>query len=432
MAWSWSCSNRRPAPSSNFVPTAEIITIGTELLLGQLVDTNTTFIAKSVADAGIDVHRETSVGDNAARIAAAVRESLARADVVICAGGLGPTVDDLTREGVAHATGRELQLHEPSVEHIRGLFERLGRPMAENNLRQAMIPAGAIVLENPHGTAPGFIVEEEGRAVIAVPGVPREMRAMIADQVVPWIVKRYSVHAVIVTRVLNTIGMGESDLDKRIADLFHAGVNPSIAVLAHYGQVDVKLTAKAESREEATAMLDKLEPQIRERLPDIIYAVDGGPIEQVVGDFLRERKWTVATAESCTGGLIASMLTSVPGSSDYYLGGVVSYANEAKVDFLDVAPDLIEQNGAVSEEVATAMAVGVKAHLRASCAIGVTGIAGPGGGSADKPVGLVYVALAKPDGSAEARKLLLPGDREIVQRRAAIAALTMLWKAVRV
>ena len=413
------------------MPTAEIITIGTELLLGQLVDTNTTFIAKALADAGIDVHRESSVGDNAARIGAAVHDALARADVVICAGGLGPTVDDLTREGIAQATGRPLQLHEPSVAHIRHLFERLGRPMAENNVRQAMMPAGATVLENPQGTAPGFIIEEDGRAVISVPGVPREMKAMIADQVVPWIVKRYGVHAVIVTRVLNTIGMGESDLDQRIADLFHAGVNPSIAVLAHYGQVDVKLTAKAHTREEAVAMLDALEPQIRERLPDIIYAVDGGPIEQVVGDLLRARGWTVATAESCTGGLIASMLTSVPGASDYYLGGVVSYANEAKVDFLDVAPDLIEQHGAVSEEVATAMAVGVQAHLRASCAIGVTGVAGPGGGSSEKPVGLVYVALAKPDGSADARKLLLPGDREIVQRRAAIAALTMLWKAAR-
>jgi nicotinamide-nucleotide amidase len=240
------------------VPTAEIVTIGTELLLGQLVDTNTTYIAKALADAGVDVHHETSVGDNAARIGAAVRDALARADVVICAGGLGPTVDDLTREGVAQATGRPLQLHEQSVVHIRHLFERLGRPMAENNVRQAMMPAGATVLENPQGTAPGFIIEEDGRAVITVPGVPREMKAMIADQVIPWIVKRYGVNAVIVTRVLNTIGMGESDLDQRIADLFHAGVNPSIAVLAHYGQVDVKLTAKAQTREQAIAMLDQL------------------------------------------------------------------------------------------------------------------------------------------------------------------------------
>ena len=413
------------------MPTAEIITIGTELLLGQLVDTNTTYIAKALADAGVDVHHETSVGDNAARIGAAVRDALARADVVICAGGLGPTVDDLTREGVAQATGRPLQLHQPSLVHIRHLFERLGRPMTENNVRQALMPTGATVLENPQGTAPGFIIEEDGRAVITVPGVPREMKAMIADQVIPWIVERYDVDAVIVTRVLNTVGMGESDLDQRIGDLFHAGVNPSIAVLAHYGQVDVKLTAKAQTREQAIAMLDQLEPQIRQRLPDVIYAVDGGPIEQVVGDLLRTRHWSVATAESCTGGLIASMLTSVPGASDYYVGGVVSYANEAKVDFLDVAPELIEQHGAVSEEVATAMAIGVQAHLRASCAIGVTGVAGPGGGSPDKPVGLVYVALAKPDGSADMRKLLLPGDREIVQRRAAIAALTMLWKAAR-
>ncbi|MBV8172443.1 MAG: competence/damage-inducible protein A [Candidatus Eremiobacteraeota bacterium] len=410
---------------------AEIITVGTELLLGQLVDTNTTFIAKTLADAGIDVHRETSVGDNTERIAAAIAEALGRADAVVVAGGLGPTVDDLTREAAARATGRSQELHEPSLARIRTMFDRLGRPMADNNRRQAMMPAGAFVLDNELGTAPGFIIEEGTRAVIAVPGVPREMRAMISGQVVPWLVKRFDVTATIVTRVLNTIGLGESDLDQRIADLFHAGVNPSIAVLAHFGQVDVKLTAKAHSHDEAVAMLDELEPRIRERLPDCIYAIDGGPIEQVVGELLRIRGWTLATAESCTGGRIASMLTRVAGASDYYLGGVVSYANEAKLDFLDVAPELIERYGAVSEEVATAMAVGAQAHLRASCAIAVTGIAGPGGGSEEKPVGLVYVALAGPDATAQVRKLMLPGDREMIQRRAAMAALTMLWKAVR-
>ncbi len=410
---------------------AEIITIGTELLLGQLVDSNTAFIAKALADAGVDVHREASVGDNELRIAAAVRESMGRAECVVCAGGLGPTVDDLTREGIAKATNRPLELHEPSLKRIRGMFERLGRPMAENNIRQAMMPRGAIVMDNPLGTAPGFIIEEEGRAVAAVPGVPREMKAMIADQVIPWVVKRYGIKGTIVTRVLKTIGLGESDLDQRIADMFHAGVNPSIAVLAHFGQVDVKLTAKADTREQALAMLDELEPRVRERLPDCIYAVDGGSIEAVVGDLMRARDWTLATAESCTGGLIASMLTRVPGASDYYLGGVVSYANEAKVGFLDVAPDLIEQHGAVSEEVATAMAVGVQAELHASCGIGVTGIAGPDGGTPEKPVGLVYVALTTPDGNADVRKLMLPGDREMVQYRAAIAALSMLWKAAR-
>lgn len=410
---------------------AEIITVGTELLLGQLVDTNTTFIAKALADAGIDVHRQTSVGDNAERIASAVREALARADVVVIAGGLGPTVDDLTRDGVAQAIGRPLELHSHSLQRIQTMFARLGRPMADNNMRQAMVPSGAHVLDNDQGSAPGFIIEEGSRAIAAVPGVPREMKAMIADQVVPWIVKRHAVTATIVTRVLNTISMGESDLDSRIADLFQAGVNPSIAVLAHFGQVDVKLTAKAATREQALAMIDDLEPRVRERLPDCIYAVNGGPIEQAVGELLRARGWTVATAESCTGGLIASTITSIPGASDYYLGGVVSYADAAKLDFLDVAPELIEHHGAVSEEVATAMAVGIQARLHASCAIAVTGVAGPGGGSPDKPVGLVYVALAKPDGSGDVRQLMLPGDREVIQRRAALAALTLLWKAVR-
>jgi nicotinamide-nucleotide amidase len=413
------------------VASAEIITVGTELLLGQLVDSNTAFIAKALADAGVDVHRETSVGDNEERIAGAIKEALARADCVVVASGLGPTIDDLTREGAARATGRPLELDQHSLDRIRAMFARLGRPMADNNVRQAMMPRGAIVLDNPHGTAPGFIIEEGEHAIAAVPGVPREMKAMIANQVVPYIVKRWGVAATIVTRVLNTIGLGESDLDARIADLFHAGVNPSIAVLAHYGQVDVKLTAKAATRDQAEAMLDELEPRVRERLPDCIYGVDAGPIEQVVGDLLRARRWSVATAESCTGGLIASMLASVPGASDYFVGGVISYADEAKLDLLDVAPDLLERFGAVSEEVATAMAIGMQARLRSSCAIGVTCVAGPSGGSPEKPVGLVYVALAKPDADAEVRKLMLPGDRELVQRRAALAALTMLWKAAR-
>jgi len=412
------------------VASAEIITVGTELLLGQLVDSNTTFIAKALADAGIDVHRETSVGDNEARIAAAVKEAIARADCVIIAGGLGPTVDDLTREGAARATERPLVLDQHSLERIRAMFDRLGRTMAENNVRQAMIPQRATVLDNPLGTAPGFIIEEDGKAVVAVPGVPREMKAMIVDQVIPFLVRRFGIEATIVTRVLNTIGVGESDLDARIADLFQAGVNPSIAMLAHDGQVDVKLTAKADSRARAQALLDELEPRVRERLPNCVYGVDAGPIERVVGERLRAKRWTIATAESCTGGLIASMLTDVPGSSDYYLGGVVSYGDDAKLELLDVAPELIERRGAVSDEVAAAMAIGVQARLRSSCAIGVTGIAGPGGGTPEKPVGLVYVALAKPDGAAQVRRLMLPGDREVVRRRAAIAAFALLWKAL--
>jgi nicotinamide-nucleotide amidase len=413
------------------VPTAEIITVGTELLLGQLVDSNTAVIASALADAGIDVHFETSVGDNRERVAEAVRVALARADCAICAGGLGPTVDDVTRDGIADALDRQLELHEPSLQAIRAMFERLGRRMADSNIRQAMMPRGALVMDNPLGTAPGFIVERERKVVAAMPGVPRELHLMLKEQLMPRLVARFQPQATIVTRVLKTIGVGESDLDQRIADLFRAGVNPSIAVLAHAGAVDVKVTAKAQTREAALAMLDALVPQLRQRLGDCIFAVDRGSIEEVAGECLRRRNWSVATAESCTGGLVAAMLASVAGASDYFRGCVVAYDEDSKIAMLDVAPDLLERHGAVSEEVAGAIAVGAQAAFRSTLALGITGVAGPSGGSEEKPVGLVYVALAGPEAAMDVRRLMLPGDREFIQRRAALAALTMLWKAAR-
>lgn len=413
------------------MPSAEILTIGTELLLGQLVDTNTAHIARGLADVGMDVHRETSVGDNVERIATAVREALARSDAVVCAGGLGPTVDDLTREAVSLATGRKLVLHEPSLHAIEAMFARMGRRMAENNRLQAMMPEGAVVLENPMGSAPGFVVESEGKAVVAMPGVPKELHVMLHDRAIPWLVKRFALNSVIVTRVLHTVGMPESDVDARIADLFRAGKNPSIAVLAHPGLVDVKITAKAVDQNAARAMIEVLEPQVRTRLGDCIAAVDGGTLQASLGDALRRRGWTISTAESCTAGLAGTLIASVPGASDYYRGTVVAYANEMKSDLLDVDPSLIERHGAVSEEVAGAMASGARAKFGSTIAVATTGVAGPGGGTPEKPVGLVYIALAAEDGRAEMLRLKLPGDRELVQRRGALAAVTMAWRFAR-
>lgn len=410
--------------------TAEIVTIGTELLLGQLVDTNTAIIARALADVGIDVHRQTSVGDNERRIAAAVSEAHARADAVICAGGLGPTVDDMTREAVAQATGRELVLHEPSLAAIRARVERLGRVMSENNARQAMLPRGATAIENPNGTAPGFIVEVGRKAVIAVPGVPAEMRWMLRERVIPFLTDRFGVSATIVTRVLHTFGASESDIDLRIADLFRSGVNPSIAVLAHSGQIDVKLTAKAGSREQAVAMIRELEPIVRERLGDPVFGADDDTLEGVAGARLRERGWTLAVAESCTGGMLAETITRAPGSSDYFVGGVIAYSDDVKVERLRVSADLLARHGAVSEEVSIAMAQGVKAELKSDVGISITGIAGPGGGTKEKPVGLVYIGLAVPGRSAEAMKRRLPGDREFIRRLATMHALSLLIRSL--
>lgn len=413
------------------MPRAEIITVGTEMLLGQLVDTNTATIAKALADVGVDVYRQTSVGDNAERIGDAVAEAAARADIVIVAGGLGPTVDDMTRDGVALAMRRPLELDEPSLAAIAARFAAHGWKMAENNRVQAMFPKGALVIDNPNGSAPGFVVEDGARAIVAMPGPPRELGPMLHDSVIPLLVKRFDLDSIIVTRVLHTAGVGESDLDARIADLFRACTNPSIAMLAHIGMVDVKLTAKSRSEDEARAMIAQLEPVVRERLGDCIVAVDDGSLQQSLGDELKRHGLTIATAESCTGGLVSELITGVPGSSAYFRGGIIAYADDAKREALGVDAALVERHGAVSQEVAAAMALGARERLGADVAISVTGVAGPDGGTEEKPVGLVYVGIADARGETTVRKFRLPGDRAGVRRRAANAALLMAWRAVR-
>jgi len=410
--------------------TAEIITIGTELLLGQLVDTNTAAIASALADAGIDVYRETSVGDNADRIAQALREALERADAVVCAGGLGPTVDDLTREAVAAATNLPLELDQGVVDDLRAWFASVGRRMSPNNARQAMFPRGSTILENPKGTAPGFSLDLGDKIIVVMPGPPREMQPMLRDHVIPLLTSKFELQSVIATRVLRTAGISESEVDARINDLFRAGVNPSVAVLAHLGEVDVKLTAKAKSREAAHALIDQLEPEIRKHLGDHIFSSNGASLAEALGSSLRGRRWSVAVAESCTGGLLGAMITSAAGSSDYFRGGVIAYADEAKIKLLDVPPSFIEQHGAVSEEVAGAMAVGAKESLHSTVALSITGIAGPGGGTKEKPVGLIYIGLAT-DAGVEVKRLQLVGDREAVRHRAVINALMIGWRAAK-
>jgi nicotinamide-nucleotide amidase len=413
------------------MPIAEIITVGTELLLGQLVDTNTATIAAALAEIGIDVYRETSVGDNESRIAQSVSEALSRTDIVICAGGLGPTVDDVTREGIAAATGTDLVLDQEVGEDLRAFFASFGRRMAPNNARQAMFPRGARILENPKGTAPGFALDVHGKMIVAMPGPPREMQPMLKERVLPLLAERFPVDSTLVTRVLRTTGVSESEIDAQIEDLFRTGVNPTIAVLAHAGEVHVKITAKAATRGAAGAPIDQVETEVRRRLGDCIFSSDGSSLPEVLGKELRARAWSIATAESCTGGLVGSMITAVAGASDYYRGGVVAYSNEAKSALLDVSPALLELHGAVSEEVASAMAVGAQAALAADVAVAATGIAGPTGGTEEKPIGLVYIALAGPDGRLEARRLHLPGDRASIILRSSLAVLMMAWRAVR-
>ncbi len=411
------------------MPSAEIITIGTELLLGQLVDTNTAAIAAGLAGIGVDVYRETSVGDNEARIAQAISQALERADIAVCAGGLGPTIDDVTREAVAAATGRPLIRDEAAVAELQAWFARVSRTMSANNERQAMFPLGSNILENPKGTAPGFALEIGEKIVVVMPGPPREMEPMLRDKVLPLLARKYRSQSVIATRVLRTIGISESEIDKRIDDLFRAGVNPSIAVLAHLGQVDVKITAKAHSIREASALIDKLVPEVKRRLGDHVFSDDGASLPEELGRRLRALGLTISTAESCTGGLLGELITTVPGSSEYYRGGVVAYSNEAKSKLLGVSPELIARCGAVSEEVAAAMASGAAATFASTLAISITGVAGPGGGTADKPIGLTYIGLADARNGVNVRRMIIAGDREAVRHRASLNALLMAWRA---
>jgi nicotinamide-nucleotide amidase len=403
----------------------EILTIGTELLLGQIVDTNASWIAGRLAEAGIDLFYKTTVGDNAGRIEAALRQALSRADVVITTGGLGPTEDDLTRDVVAAVLGRPLHLDPAVLAHIERRFAHRKLLMSENNRKQAMVPEGAEVLHNPNGTAPGLFLRDGERCVACMPGVPAEMKPMLTEQVIPRIREAFGIKSRIVSRVLKTCGISESKVDQAIGDYFREMRNPTIGVLAHAGEIHVRLTCKGEDPAEITRMLDDLEGKIRGRLGSLIFGRDEDRLEALVGQLLREQNATLAVAESCTGGLIASRLTDISGSSEYFDRGVVSYSMAAKGQILGIPQVMLREFGAVSLPVVRAMADGVRRLGGTTFGLATTGIAGPTGGTPEKPVGLVCVALAW-DGGDVAREYRFHGARELIKYRAAQMALEML------
>ena len=378
---------------------AEILTIGTELLLGQTIDTNSAYIGEQLAAAGIEVHWKSTVGDHEARIREALRVALTRSEIVITTGGLGPTEDDLTCLAIAAELGRPLLLNPTVLESIRRRFTERGLVMSGNNERQAMIPEAAVVLPNPHGTAPGFAIRlEDGRIVAAMPGVPSEMRPMLNEQVIPRLREAFGVKSRIRSRTLKACGITESALDETISDLTRVSQHPTIAVLAYPDEIHIRLTVKTESKAKGDRLLDDLENKIRERLGEFLFGRDEERLEEVVGRLLLETKATVAVAESCTGGLVCHRLTNVPGSSAYFVRGEVVYSNDAKERLLGVPHELIAAHGAVSRPVALAMAAGMRQTAGTDLALGITGIAGPGGGTATKPVGLTHIALASDDG----------------------------------
>jgi nicotinamide-nucleotide amidase len=405
----------------------EIIGVGTELLLGQIVNTNAAWIGQRLADVGWDCLRHTAVGDNEQRIAGTIREALDRADAVIVTGGLGPTQDDVTREALAAVAGVTLRRQPDLEQWLRERFARMGvRRMAEMNLRQADVPEGARVIDNPRGTAPGLIVEIDGKPTYAVPGVPREMEGMLERVVLPDLAARAGEGRAIVSRTLRTVGVGESRLAERLTPLWEeAGSGEvTLAYLASPGEVRVRLTAVGATRSEALAEIDPVEARVREELGDIVYGTDDETLEALVGRLLRERDLSLATAESLTGGLLGGRITGISGASDSYLGGVIAYATDAKASQLGVDPDLLAAEGPVSEPVAAAMAAGARNTFGADLGLAVTGVAGPTEQSGRR-VGTLCLGVADAAGTAT-RTLTAPGDRAQVRLWTCSVALDLL------
>lgn len=408
---------------------AELISTGTELLLGQIRNSNAQYLAVRLAELGINVFFQTTVGDNPIRMEQVFRQALYRSDIIITTGGLGPTMGDITKMVSACVFGRPLVLHEQSWAQIRVYFEQRGLYISDNNIRQAMMPQGAIVLPNSRGTAPGVILEKGGKLIINLPGPPHEMQGMFEDEVVPYLVNRFKLHRMIRSRVLHCIGIGEATLDEEIKELLKQQDNPTIALLASDGEIHVRITACSSGMDTADELLDTVEHKIRLKLGDYIYGVNDDTLAKVIGDLLSASNYTIACAESCTGGMLSSYLTDVPGSSRYFMQGIVSYSNEAKVQQLGVNNATIQQFGAVSEQTVREMAEGMRKIATTDFAIATTGIAGPGGATEDKPAGLVFIGLATPE-RLIVRQFLFQGERDFIRKRTVKAALEMLRRSL--
>ena len=415
----------------------DVLAVGTELLLGQIVDTNSSWLGENLAMHGFDSLSQVKVGDNIGRITGHLRRMLSESDAVIMCGGLGPTHDDLTREAISEVMGVELHLDEDVADVIRHLFSSRNRTMPENNLRQAMVPEGAMIIPQTRGTAPGLIcpvvIETESgpveRVVYAVPGVPHEMREMFERAILPDLQRRSGEHWTIASRTLRTWGESESGLNERLDDIIHdldAEGNPTLAFLASgWEGLKVRLTGRAPDEGAAAALLAPWEKKIREVLGDQVFGVDNDTMESVVLDLLRAQGWTLALAESVTGGLVSGRLTGVAGASEVFRGAVVSYASEVKFDVLGV-----EEGPVVTEEAAIAMAEGVRKVLGADVGLALTGVAGPSEQDGMRP-GTLFAAVALPDGEPDrviSVHVRLPGDREMMRQLSVISALDLLRK----
>jgi len=403
---------------------AEIIAVGSELLTPDRLDTNSLFLTAELNKLGIEVVRKTVVGDERALLLEAFRDALHRVPITIASGGLGPTEDDLTREAVAELLGRKLIRNDAVVRAIEARFRSFGRQMTENNLRQAMVPEGAEPLENPRGTAPGLWLETGDQVVVLLPGPPRELKPLFLEQVLPRLQRRAPAGKMF-QRELRVTGLGESHVDHLAGPIYTKYPEVQTTVLASPGEVQIHLRMWSSDAQHAAKTLADLEQALDLALAERIFSRDGSPLEVVVAQELLKRNATISAAESCTGGLLAERLTSIAGSSAYFLGGVVCYSNELKTAWVDVPAEMIAAKGAVSTEVAVALAEGIRRRVGSSLGVGITGVAGPGGGSEEKPVGTVHLALSSAGGVRE-RALRFPGDREMIRMQASQAALDMV------
>lgn len=403
---------------------AEIVFTGTELLLGQIINTHAQFLGQEFAGMGIQIVRHTTVGDDWEELTGAIREALGRAELVITTGGLGPTSDDLTMDAIAAVLGLPLVISETVCAWIEEYFDKRGQAVPESLFRQAYFPEGAMILPNPAGTAPGCIVERDGRIVVVLPGPPRELIPMFTDHVVPFLNKRLDRKSVWKFGVLRVTGIAEYAVQERLQDLGRLG-NPRIGYITRPGEVYIRIAAQGHDTAEAERLIGEMAAEIERRLGEYVFAFDEEKVEETVVKLLVDTGYTVAFAESCTGGLVSARLTDVSGSSACFKGSVVAYANAVKEQFLDVPAAVLRQKGAVSRETAAALAEGVKQRLLTDIGVGITGIAGPTGGTAEKPVGLVYIAVASPQGT-KVKEFNFSGRRFAVRQGAANAALKML------
>ena len=406
---------------------AEILAVGTELLMGQIANTNAQYISKRLPYAGIGVYYHSVVGDNPARLKECLENAMKRSDVIILTGGLGPTQDDLTKETVSAILGRQLVLHEESLQKMKDFFARMKRTMTENNVKQAYIPKDSIIIKNRNGTAPGSIIEADGKVVIMLPGPPSEMKPMFEETVMPYFQEKMDIK--IESRFLRIFGIGESLMEDRIIDLIEKQTNPTIAPYAKEGEVTLRITAQCGKDEDATALMAPVLDEIKSRLGDYIYSFDGEDLDQVAASLLTKKNLTISLAESCTGGLLASKLAAIPGISSVFDRGVVSYSNQSKVDHLGVSPETLNSYGAVSRETALEMAQGIRKVSGTDIGLSITGIAGPDGGTEEKPVGLVYIAIADKAGVL-CKELRLWGERNRIRNVATLHALDIIRRNV--